>query len=264
VPRTAACASFRPRATSSERRTIGEIVARTRRTYCPRLDSAHGLPTGSESALGKTPARCPKENSKEGLDDRLWGQVLGTGAGVPGVGEGAWRTGCERRRKRPRSRDYEAGSRFHGDTPALPKPRCKEGVDGSSPSEGLHKSPANGHIVLPVMARSGRFAGTRRVHSGTGGHSRARASSCDTRHGISAELYPCPYAHTVPANAPSGLPTLAPRCCEYGAVDRAFTSRGSLLRGGSMFRRYTSLGGRRGSLLLRGGERWGTEQLDRR
>jgi hypothetical protein len=26
----------------------------------------------------------------------------------------------------------------------------KEGVDGSSPSEGFRKSPANGHIVLPA------------------------------------------------------------------------------------------------------------------
>src|SRR6266540_1488686 len=56
----------------------------------------------------------------------------------------------------------------------------KEGVDGSSPSEGLSKSPANGHIVLPAMARFGFFAGTRRVHFGTGGHSRARATFRDT------------------------------------------------------------------------------------
>jgi hypothetical protein len=30
----------------------------------------------------------------------------------------------------------------------------KEGVDGSSPSEGLHKSPANGHMVLPAATKS--------------------------------------------------------------------------------------------------------------
>jgi hypothetical protein len=35
--------------------------------------------------------------------------------------------------------------KFHG----------KEGVDGSSPSEGLQKLPGNGHLVLPVMARFG-------------------------------------------------------------------------------------------------------------
>jgi hypothetical protein len=44
--------------------------------------------------------------------------------------------------------------------PRLPSPPApvlngKEGVDGSSPSEGLHKSPANGPVVLPVMARFG-------------------------------------------------------------------------------------------------------------
>ena len=30
----------------------------------------------------------------------------------------------------------------------------KEGVDGSSPSEGLHKNPGNWHVALPVMARA--------------------------------------------------------------------------------------------------------------
>jgi hypothetical protein len=44
----------------------------------------------------------------------------------------------------------------------------------------LYKSPANWLIVLPAMARVGFFAGTRRVHFGTGGHSRARATSRDT------------------------------------------------------------------------------------
>jgi hypothetical protein len=55
----------------------------------------------------------------------------------------------------------------------------KEGVDGSSPSEGLPKNPANRHIVMPLMARFRDFAGTRRVHFGTGGHLQARATSRD-------------------------------------------------------------------------------------
>src|SRR6266545_1300230 len=56
----------------------------------------------------------------------------------------------------------------------------KEGVDGSSPSEGLKKSPANRHVVLPAVAGFRCFVGTRRVHFGTGGHSRAHATSRDT------------------------------------------------------------------------------------
>src|SRR6266545_6941050 len=48
----------------------------------------------------------------------------------------------------------------------------KEGGDGSSPSEGLKKSPANRHVVLPAVAGFRCFVGTRRVHFGTGGHSR--------------------------------------------------------------------------------------------
>src|SRR6476659_3136830 len=37
----------------------------------------------------------------------------------------------------------------------------KEGLDGSSPSEGFKKSPAKGLVVLPAVARSRFFAGTR-------------------------------------------------------------------------------------------------------
>jgi hypothetical protein len=44
----------------------------------------------------------------------------------------------------------------------------------------LHKSPANRHMLLPAMARFRFLAGTRRVHFGTSGHSRARATSRDT------------------------------------------------------------------------------------
>jgi hypothetical protein len=56
----------------------------------------------------------------------------------------------------------------------------KEGVDGSSPSEGLYEMPANGDFMLPVVTRFRFFAGTRRVHFGTGGHPRARATPRDT------------------------------------------------------------------------------------
>jgi hypothetical protein len=44
-------------------------------------------------------------------------------------------------------------------------------VSGSSPEKGLLKRPANERVVLPVSAKSRRFAGTRRVHFGTSGHS---------------------------------------------------------------------------------------------
>jgi membrane-associated phospholipid phosphatase len=58
--------------------------------------------------------------------------------------------------------------------------RGKEGVDGSSPSEGFRKSPGNRHVVLPAMARFQVCAGMRRVHFGTGGHSRTHVTSRDT------------------------------------------------------------------------------------
>jgi hypothetical protein len=40
--------------------------------------------------------------------------------------------------------------------------------------------PANGDFMLPVVTRFRFFAGTRRVHFGTGGHPRARATPRDT------------------------------------------------------------------------------------
>jgi hypothetical protein len=53
----------------------------------------------------------------------------------------------------------------------------KEGVDGSSPSEGFDENPANWPLVLSVFGAScvrGYETGT---HSGPGGHSRASATS---------------------------------------------------------------------------------------
>src|SRR5215211_5647615 len=60
----------------------------------------------------------------------------------------------------------------------------KEGVDGSSPSEGLHRSPANGPILLSALARFPLSAGTRRAHFGTGEHSRACAASPGTAQAV--------------------------------------------------------------------------------
>jgi hypothetical protein len=82
----------------------------------------------------------------------------------------------------------------------------KEGVDGSSPSEGFNKSPANGPIVLPVMARFRCFAGTRRVHRGTSGHSRARATSRD--HSLEPHRDPRSrrLSRKTPVNRQSALP----------------------------------------------------------
>jgi hypothetical protein len=51
----------------------------------------------------------------------------------------------------------------------------------------LQKSPANGHMMLPAMARFRDFAGTRRVHFGTGGHLRARATSRDAARACSTD-----------------------------------------------------------------------------
>jgi hypothetical protein len=64
----------------------------------------------------------------------------------------------------------------------LPRKRHgKEGVDGSSPPEGLQKNPCKwAYIVLPATTKTSVVTGTRRAHFGTGGHSRAGATSRDT------------------------------------------------------------------------------------
>jgi hypothetical protein len=84
----------------------------------------------------------------------------------------------------------------------------KEGVDGSSPSEGLQLNPANGHFMLPVVANLRVFAGTRRVHFGTDGHVRARATSRGTARNV-RETLNCVRAKEAPANKPLSLPVLA-------------------------------------------------------
>jgi hypothetical protein len=75
---------------------------------------------------------------------------------------------------------------------------------------GLHKSPANGHVVLPALARFRRFAGTRRVHFGTGGHSRARATSRDIAWNVLEILDRCLSSKSSCKQA-SALPILAGR-----------------------------------------------------
>src|SRR4029453_6800747 len=84
----------------------------------------------------------------------------------------------------------------------------KEGVDGSSPSEGLQKRPANGHMVLPAMARLRVFAGTRRV---TFWDWWALAGTRDvSRHRVrrARQTRSRPPTRKVPAKAGSVLPAL--------------------------------------------------------
>jgi hypothetical protein len=72
-----------------------------------------------------------------------------------------------------RKRDRECPAVYADTASELP---CKEGVDGSSPSVGLHKSPTNRHMTLPAMARFRPFAG---YETGTFWDSRARATYRD-------------------------------------------------------------------------------------
>jgi hypothetical protein len=95
----------------------------------------------------------------------------------------------------------------------------KEGVDGSSPSEGLHKSPAYGHTMLPAPTFSERLAGTRRVHFGTGGHSRARATSRDTAYDMLETL-------DRDGRLEKLLQTGGPRCPRWRDTDHLLRLRG--------------------------------------
>jgi len=59
----------------------------------PRLEVAPGPATGWGQIRLNSGLVGARANGKEGLDDCRRGQVLGTGTGVPGVGEGASRKG---------------------------------------------------------------------------------------------------------------------------------------------------------------------------
>ena len=64
----------------------------------------------------------------------------------------------------------------------------KEGVDGSSPSEGFMKRPAKSGFLLSAQTSRRHLAGTRRVHFRTRGHSRVRSTSRDHRRGVQIQL----------------------------------------------------------------------------
>ena len=83
-------------------------------------------------------------------------------------------------------------SNFHG----------KEGVDGSSPSEGLQKSPANRYVVLPIVAR---FSILRGYETGTFWDSRANAMSRDSALERAPRTDARPPARKVPANRRVGV-----------------------------------------------------------
>ena len=92
--------------------------------------------------------------------ERLWSPAVATGGN-------RWQI------ERPRKRLKQAKTVADG-CDQLPGPQNgKEGVDGSSPSEGLHKSPANRAIVLPATAthlvssrvRDGYILGLARIRS---------------------------------------------------------------------------------------------------
>ena len=83
----------------------------------------------------------------------------------------------------------------------------KEGVDGSSPSEGLHKSPANGHFYV---ARNGEISILRGYETGTFWDWRALAGTGDVlRHSLerARETRSRPLTRKAPANRHSALST---------------------------------------------------------
>ena len=121
--------------------------------------------------------------------------------------------------QRLRSRaDADCGDHLHG----------KEGVDGSSPSEGFHECPANRALLLSVQTQRRRLAGTRRVHFWTRGHSRARAGKSDPSTKVAAaavlrtvadNMRPSPNGFA--RSAPDAAPTTIPRPSrEYAARQR--------------------------------------------
>jgi len=141
-----------------------------------QFKSSDSAQTGNEyTRLARLSSRRDVANS----DNKLW-SLYGAQRSQP-VATGGKCDGSKNREIKPKPLPWVATKLpelFHG----------KEGVDGSSPSEGLFKSPANGHFVLPAEARLRVFAGTRRVHFGTSGHARANATSRGTVWDVVASL----------------------------------------------------------------------------
>ena len=82
----------------------------------------------------------------------------------------------------------------------------KEGVDGSSPSEGFEKSPANGHMLLPEPTK---FAPLRGYETGTFWDWRALAGMRDvSRHSLkrARDTRSPPLTRKAPAKRRSALP----------------------------------------------------------
>jgi hypothetical protein len=102
---------------------------------------------------------------------------LGTGSRLFGEAQGSSKKRCCERRNQADCRESALPSAFPDHIAAWRILLGKEGVDGSSPSEGLPKVPANRHFVVVYSANtrthSGHICGTRDAR-------RRLASSSDT------------------------------------------------------------------------------------
>ena len=100
-------------------------------------------PTSQEPSpnASRRPIRSPCTTVGRRLGRRVttnsWGEVLGTGSGSPRAGQGASRKGCESPTERRKCRENKAKAAFLRAAAEREILHGREGVDGSSPSEGL-------------------------------------------------------------------------------------------------------------------------------
>src|ERR1041385_8535496 len=87
-----------------------------------------------------------------------WGQVLGTGSGMPREPWDPSRGGTNDKRNEPLCRERSCQAAFLPRVASAQILHGKEGVDGSSPSEGLKNSLQIGNfraLSLPIQTREG-------------------------------------------------------------------------------------------------------------
>ncbi len=107
------------------------------------------------------PHRLLRRLRSESFGAGFWGQVRG----FRGEVQGPSRAGRNERINEVKCRETRSEAPFQYPTAPLLILHGKEGVDGSSPSEGLRKVPANRHFnvacVLNTRTHSGHICGTR-------------------------------------------------------------------------------------------------------
>jgi hypothetical protein len=164
------------------------VSARSSRRTPPESPVRACAPVGTVGVVGcHITDRSMREHaprSGAASQGNTWGQVLGTGFGLRKVPPGDSRTSSKRATKPQRSRENKAGSAIIRPAAEPFSLHGKEGVDGSSPSEGSAKAPQIAPFSVGDLCRSSSMRWVWSLYGAFSGHGPIRRKWTHSAEGL--------------------------------------------------------------------------------